>query len=120
RPLEAALKQAEATLARDQAQAANARAQNSRYEALYKAGVVSKEQYDQMLSNADAMDAAVGADLAAVESARVQLVYCSIYSPINARAGTLMIHQGNMIKANDTPFLVSLNQVEPIYVTFTV
>jgi membrane fusion protein, multidrug efflux system len=120
RPFEAAVKQAQATLARDEAQAANARAQHSRYESLYKAGVVSKEQYDQMQTNADALDAAVRADRAAVENARVQLIYCSIYSPINGRAGTLMIHRGNMIKANDTPFLVSLNQVEPIYVTFTV
>ncbi len=120
RPLEAALKQAEATLARDQAQAANARIQARRYEALWKEGVVSKEETDQIQSNADAQDAAVAADKAAVENARVQLVYCSIYSPINGRTGNLMIHQGNMIKANDTPFLVNINQIQPIYVTFTV
>jgi multidrug efflux system membrane fusion protein len=120
RALEAALKQAEGALARDEAQAANARTQAKRYQSLSTAGVVSKEQFDQIQSNADALDAAVVADKAAVENAKVQLVYCTIYSPINGRAGTLMIHQGNMIKANDTPFLVSLNQVEPIYVTFTV
>jgi multidrug efflux system membrane fusion protein len=73
-----------------------------------------------MQSEADALDAAVLADQAAVENARVQLVYCSIYSPINGRTGPLLIHQGNMIKANDTPFLVSINQVQPIYATFTV
>jgi multidrug efflux system membrane fusion protein len=50
----------------------------------------------------------------------VQLVYCTIYSPIDGRTGPLLIHQGNMIKANDTPFLVSINQVQPIYATFTV
>jgi len=120
RALEAALKQAEGALARDEAQAANARTQAKRYQSLFAAGVVSKEQFDQIESNADALDAAVVADKAAVENAKVQLVYCTIYSPINGHAGTLMIHQGNMIKANDTPFLVSLNQVEPIYVTFTV
>jgi multidrug efflux system membrane fusion protein len=120
RPFDAALKQAEGTLAKDQAQAANAQAQARRYESLYKAGVVSKEEYDQMQSNADALEAAVIADKAAVENARVQLIYCTIYSPINGRTGPLLIHQGNMIKANDTPFLVSINQVEPIYTTFTV
>jgi multidrug efflux system membrane fusion protein len=120
RPFEAALNQAQAALARDQAQAANAQAQQKRYQALNSAGVVSKEEYDQIESNAQALDAAVAADKAAVENAKVQLQYCSIYSPINGRTGNLMIHQGNMIKANDTPFLVSINQVEPIYTTFTV
>jgi multidrug efflux system membrane fusion protein len=120
RPFEAALKQAQGMLARDQAQAANARAQAKRYQALNQAGVVSKQEYDQVQSNADALDAAVIADQAAVENAGVQLVYCTIYSPIDGRTGPLLIHQGNMIKANDTPFLVSINQVEPIYVTFTV
>jgi multidrug efflux system membrane fusion protein len=120
RPFEATLKQAQGTLAKDQAQAANARAQAKRYESLNKAGVVSKEEYEQMQSNADALDAAVLADQAAVENARVQLVYCTIYSPIDGRTGPLLIHQGNMIKANDTPFLVSINQVQPIYATFTV
>jgi len=73
-----------------------------------------------MQSNADALDAAVLADQATVDNARVQLVYCTIYSPIDGRTGPLLIHQGNMIKANDTPFLVSINQVQPIYATFAV
>jgi len=120
RPFEAALKQAQGMLAKDQAQAANARAQAKRYESLNQAGVVSKEEYEQMQSNADALEAAVLVDQAGLENARVQLVYCTIYSPIAGRTGPLLIHQGNMIKANDTPFLVSINQVQPIYATFTV
>jgi multidrug efflux system membrane fusion protein len=120
RPFEADVRRAEGALARDQAQAANAQAQARRYEALWNSGVVSKEEYDQMRANADALEAAVRADKGALENARVQLQYCSIYSPINGRTGPLLIHQGNMIKANDTPFLVSINQVEPIYATFTV
>lgn len=120
RPFEAALRQAESNLARDQAQAENARVQARRYEALWNSGVVAKEQYDQIQSSAEALEAAVAADKAAVENARVQLIYCSINSPINGRTGNLMIHQGNMIKANDTPFLVSINQIEPIYSSFTV
>lgn len=120
RPFEAALKQAEGMLAKDEAQAVNARVQARRYEELYKAGVVSKETNDQAQSSADALDAAVTADKAAVQNARVQLIYCSIYSPINGRTGTLVLHRGNMIKANDNPALITINQVEPIYVTFTV
>src|SRR5712691_10416983 len=120
RPFEAALNQAQGMLAIDQAQAANARAQAKRYESLNQAGVVSKEEYEQMQSNADALEAAVLVDQAGLENARVQLVYCTIYSPIAGRTGPLLIHQGNMIKANDTPFLVSINQVQPIYATFTV
>ena len=120
RPFEAALKQAEGMLAKDEAQAVNARVQARRYEELYKAGVVSKETNDQAQSSADALDAAVTADRAAVQNARVQLIYCSIYSPINGRTGTLVLHRGNMIKANDNPALITINQVEPIYVTFTV
>lgn len=120
RPLEADLNRAESNLAKDEAAAANARVQQKRYEALVKAGVVSKEQYDQLESAAQAADAAVAADKAAVDNAKVQLIYCSIYSPINGRTGNLLVHQGNMIKANDVPSLVNINQVEPIYVTFTV
>ena len=120
RPLEAELNRAQSNLAKDEAAAANARLQQHRYEALVKAGVVSKEQYDQLESSAQASDAAVAADKAAVENAKVQLTYCSVYSPINGRTGNLIVHQGNMIKANDVLALVNINQVEPIYVSFTV
>jgi multidrug efflux system membrane fusion protein len=120
RPFGADLKKAEGNLSKDRAQAVNARVQARRFDALFKAGVVSKEEYDQMQSNAEALEAAVASDEAAVESARVQVLYCSIYSPINGRTGNLIVHQGNMIKANDNPPLVNINQVEPIYVTFTV
>lgn len=120
RPYDAALKQAESNLTKDEAAAAMARVQEKRYQQLVKEGVVSSEQYDQLKSSADANEAAVAADKAAVENAKVQLIYCSLYSPINGRTGNLIVHQGNMIKANDTPALVNINQVEPIYVTFTV
>lgn len=120
RPFEADLKRQEANLEHDIAQAKLSHLDADRYAGLYKEGVVSKQQYDQAEANAEALDAAVLADKAAVENAKVQLIYCSIYSPIDGRTGTLMIHQGNMIKANDTPFLININQVQPIYVTFTV
>jgi len=120
RPLEADVRRAEGALARDEAQAKNALSEQRRYESLVKAGVVSTQEYDRVESNAAAMEAAVRADKGALENAKVQLVYSSIYSPINGRTGNLLVHQGNMIKANDVPALVNINQVEPIYVTFTV
>jgi membrane fusion protein, multidrug efflux system len=120
RPYEAELKKQESNLARDIAQAKLARVQVDRYEPLLKEGIVANEQVDQIRANADALEAAVAADKAAIENARVQLIYCSIYSPINGRTGSLIVHRGNMIKANDTPALVNINQVEPIYVAFMV
>lgn len=119
RPYEAALAQAQGNLAKDRANAANAKAEASRWEALFKAGVVSKEQHDQMQTQAQATEQTVTADQAAVENAQVNLTYCTIHSPINGRTGNLAVKIGNVVKANDVP-LVTINQVEPIYVTFSV
>jgi multidrug efflux system membrane fusion protein len=118
RPFQAALQQAEANLARDKAGAENARVQAVRYSRLFEGGVVAREQYDQMRTNADALEAAVHADQAAVERAKLDLQYCSIYSPIDGRTGSLMVHPGNLTKANDVPILVVINQLNPIYVDF--
>jgi len=120
RPYVAALHQAEGNLARDEAQTANAEAQARRYVALQKEGVVASEQAETMDSQAAAMRALVLADKAAVENARVQLQYCTITSPIDGRTGNLAVKAGNLVKANDTPILVTINQITPIYVTFTV
>jgi membrane fusion protein, multidrug efflux system len=120
RPLEADVRRAQGALARDEAQAANALTDQRRYEALVKVGVISTQEYERVAANAEALAAAVRADRGALENAKVQLVYASIYSPINGRTGNLLVHQGNMIKANDVPALVNINQVEPIYVTFMV
>jgi multidrug efflux system membrane fusion protein len=119
RPYHAALAQAQGNLARDVAQEANARAQATRYAALYKEGVVSREQYDQMMTASDALKQAVEADRAAVETAKVNLTYTTIYSPIDGRTGNLMVHRGNVVKANDIPIL-AINQIQPIYATFSV
>lgn len=119
-PFQAALEQAEGNLQRDQANAANFQAQAARYTALEQQGVISREQADQMRTQAQAGASAVNADKAAVDAARVQLRYTDIKAPIDARAGALLINVGNLVKANDTPFLVQLNQVAPIYVTFSI
>jgi len=120
RPFETALSQAEANLARDIALAENARAQAQRYAKLFEQGVVSREIYDQNRTQADAYDAALRADRAAVEKAKLDLEYCTIKSPIDGRTGSLMLHAGNIVKANDTTAMVIINQVTPIYVSFSV
>ena len=120
RPFEAALKQAEANSARDNAQLQNAREQARRYDELVKKQYVSREQYDQIRTNADALEAVAEADKAAVENARVQLSYCYIYSPIDGQAGTLLVYEGNLVRVNDANPLVIINQIMPIYVTFSV
>ena len=118
RPFEATLQQAQANLAKDAAQEKNAEAQAERNEQLFKDGIISKDQYDQFRTNADALKAAVRADQAAVENAKIQLGYSSVYSPLDGRTGTLMIHPGNVVKANDTA-LVVVDQISPLYVDFS-
>lgn len=147
RPLEAALNQAQANLskdeaalgqfqanmARDAASAKYAEAQANRYAELFKSGIISRDQSEQLRANADAVAQAVVADRAAIESAkasigasqatvenaRVQLGFTRITSPITGRTGNLTVKQGNVVTANNME-LMTINQVEPIYVTFAV
>jgi multidrug efflux system membrane fusion protein len=130
---EAALGQAQANLSRDTAQNKYTEANAARYAELFQAGVVSKDQSEQLRASADASgqalaadraaiasaQAAIGASKAAIDNARVQLGYTSIRSPIDGRTGNLSVKQGNVVMANSQE-LVTINQVEPIYVTFAV
>ncbi len=120
RPYEAALKQAEANLAKDTAQLENARVEAHRYEELVKKGYVAQQQYDQVHTNAASLEAIVNADKSLVENAGLQLKYCYIYSPINGRTGKLLANQGNLIKANADDPMVTINQIQPSYVNFSV
>jgi membrane fusion protein, multidrug efflux system len=120
RPLEATLKQAEATLARDTAQLQNAREQARRYADLVKKQYVSQEQYDKIRADADAAEAVVQADQAVVENAKVQLSYCYIYSPLDGQVGSLLVNEGNLVRVNDGTPLVVINQLTPVNVTFSV
>ncbi len=143
----AQVKQCEANLVRDTAQSKNAAVQAERYKSLAEKEVVSQQQYDQYRTSADTLDATVLADKAAIdnanavarasqqavenakatveadrallENAQIQLGYCSIYSPIEGRTGSLLIHQGNIVRANDTLSLVVINQITPIAVIFS-
>ena len=143
----AQVRQTEANLARDTAQAKYAAENAERYAYLVEKNYVAKEQYEQLRTNAEALVATLQADKAAVENAqatlqadkaalenaqaavrasreavenaKIQLGYCYIYSPMNGRTGTLFVKPGNIIKANDVP-IVTINQISPIYVTFSI
>jgi membrane fusion protein, multidrug efflux system len=120
RPYAAALRSAQAALARDRVQSETAVRDLERYSDLVKKEYVTQEEYDRIRTNAASLEATVQADQAAVENAQVELEYCSIRSPIAGRTGQLNVHAGNVVKANsDTP-LVVINQVRPIYVAFSI
>jgi multidrug efflux system membrane fusion protein len=114
------LNQAEANLQRDSAQAANAKVIAQRMEDLVERGVGTREQRDTARTTAAALEAVVGANRAAVENARVQLQYATIRAPISGRTGALMVHAGNLVRANDQTPLVVINQVTPVYVSFAI
>jgi membrane fusion protein, multidrug efflux system len=129
----ALIAQAEANLARDRVQAAQAKEQAQRYEALAKDGLISKDQnstyqttFNSQNESVRADEAAINSakaslnvDKAALETAKLNLSYCSIRSPIDGRAGSLLVQAGNLVKVNDTT-LVNINQVQPVYVSFSV
>jgi membrane fusion protein, multidrug efflux system len=120
RPMQALLHQAEANLAKDDAQYHQAQADEARYALLLKAEVGSQQQYDQMHAAAGALRAAIAADKAEIETAKLNLQYSEIRSPIDGRTGNLQAHAGDMIKADaDTPIVV-INQVQPIYVDLSI
>ncbi len=145
----AAEKQAEANLARDMAQLENAKTQLRRYQGLIEDGAVSKELYDQVRTTATALEATIQADQAAVtnarasiraaqatveniqavikadqavmENARVQLGYTTIRAPMDGRTGNLLVRVGSAVKArDDTAQMLVLNQLHPIYVSFSI
>jgi len=120
RPYQAALSQAEANLARDEAQLRNAQSEAARYAELVKKDFVTKEDYDSRMAAAEAAKAVVAADRAAIDTARLSVSYCDIRSPIDGRTGGLMVHAGNIVHPTDTTPLVVINQVTPVYVQFAV
>jgi multidrug efflux system membrane fusion protein len=120
RPFEAALRQAEANLARDRAQYRQAAADERRYSFLLRQGVGSRQQYDQAEATAAGLKAATEADEAAVQTARLNLEYTAIRAPIDGRTGDLLVHAGNLVKPDADTAMVVINQVRPIYVDFAI
>jgi multidrug efflux system membrane fusion protein len=113
---QAQVQQAEASLARDQAQLANAQADLKRFSDLTKKGFATVQEQEQASAQAKVMTAAIMADQAAIDLAKLQLGYTEIRSPIDGKTGRILVEPGNLVKANDVP-LVVINQLQPIAVT---
>lgn len=123
RPYEAALRQAEANLAKDKALLDKARADLARLESLVAKDFTSRANYDTAKANVASLDATIKADEALVEQARLKLEYTRIVAPIDGRVGGILVNAGNLVRANDNAAgstLVVLNQIRPIYVQFSV
>jgi multidrug efflux system membrane fusion protein len=120
RPYVAVLDQARAQLTRDQAMAVSAQRDAVRYTALVKEGYVTSSQADQAEANAASAAATVVADRANVEKAALDVANTTIRAPISGRTGSLLVRQGNLVKANSIPPLVVINQIQPILVRFSV
>jgi multidrug efflux system membrane fusion protein len=120
RPFEAALAQAQAVLARDTATQQNAQQQAERYEDLFKRGLIPRDQYETQRASNQSLQATLEADRAAVENAKLNVNYTRILAPMTGRTGALGVHAGDLVRANDTTPMVVINQVSPIYVTFSV
>lgn len=118
RPAQAALQQAQSTLAKDQATLAQARSQVERYQDVAAKGYISADQMEQYRTNLGVASAAVKVDEANVAAARLTLGYTEIRAPIAGRIGRILVQPGNVVKTNDANPLVVINQVEPIYVNF--
>ena len=118
RPFQAALDQAKAMLARDQAQAQSAVLDAERYAELVKQDYVTRSDYEAKRANAEALKAAVRADSAAVANAELNLEWATVRAPISGRTGRLLVRAGNLVRANAPDPLVIINQIHPILVRF--
>jgi multidrug efflux system membrane fusion protein len=119
RPYAAALAAAEAKKAADQAQLANARADLARYSSLARNDYASRQQVDTQQATVAQLQATIAGDDAAIETARLNLEFCHIVSPINGRTGLRLVDPGNLIHANDSQGIVTITQLHPIAVIFT-
>jgi multidrug efflux system membrane fusion protein len=119
RAIQAQVQQNEANLLRDRAQLVKAKADLQRYTDLVAKGFVSSAQLDVYRAAVDSLEGTVAADLAALELSKVQLSYTTVIAPMDGVAGAVLVFPGGSVKANDTP-LVVINQVRPMYVTFSV
>ena len=118
RPMEAALKLAEANLARDRALQADAAREATRQGELLKKGLAAQDAAERAQTQAEALAASVQADEAAVANAKLNLEYCSIRAPLTGRVGERRVDAGNLVKVNDQ-VLVTINQIQPVEITFT-
>jgi membrane fusion protein, multidrug efflux system len=120
RPYLAALKQAQANQGKDKALLDRAIEQEKRYRDLLAKNFISNDAYEQVRTNVETAKATYDGDEAAIENAKLSLDYCTIRSPVTGYAGKILIQQGNLVKANDVSPLVTINQIVPIFATFSV
>jgi multidrug efflux system membrane fusion protein len=120
RPLEAALKQTEASAARDAAQAKNAEAQLARARDLLQRGLLSPSEHDAMAAQAAALRATTEANVAEIDLARLQLQYTRILAPVSGRTGAILTHRGTIVRPSDPQPLVIINGMAPVFVSFAV
>lgn len=120
RPAQAALAQAQAALARDVAARDLAQAQVKRYQPIAAQHYISADQMQQYAAALAAAQASVKVDSANIDAAKLNLGFTDITAPIDGRAGRILVQPGNLVKANDTGALLTINQIAPIYVTFAI
>jgi multidrug efflux system membrane fusion protein len=119
RPYQVQLEQVQAALARDQAQLKNAQLDYDRYQGLVKDGVIAQQQFDTQKALVNQLQGTVQTDQAAIDNAKLQLVYARITSPVSGRIGLRLVDIGNMVHATDTNPLLVITQLQPIAVVFT-
>jgi multidrug efflux system membrane fusion protein len=119
RPAQAALAQMEATLAKDQAARDLAHAQVVRNQPIADKHLISADQMQQLVTAETAAAATLKVDQANIVAARLTLGYTDIYAPIDGRVGRILVQPGNLVKANDTQALITINQITPIFVNFS-
>jgi membrane fusion protein, multidrug efflux system len=119
RPYQVALDQAQGQLAKDVASQNDARVDLNRYQTLWQEGVVARQQLDTQQATVGQFDGAIQSDKAQIDSAKLNLVYCRITSPINGRVGLRLVDPGNIVHATDTNGMLVITQIQPIAVDFT-
>jgi len=119
RPFELAVKQAEATLAKDSGQSKTAEVQRTRYTQLPKSGLVAQSDFDTVQAQANSLLSTLELDKVAIETAKLQLQYTKIYAPVAGKTGALQVHVGSLVRTTDTSPMVVLNQITPVRVTFS-
>lgn len=121
RTYQASLQESQARLQKDEALSKKAEDDLRRFQSLFEQGAVSRDQLEQVQANAIGLRASLALDRAQVQQARLQLGHASIASPITGRAGHVLVQEGNLVgKSNDDRPLVVINQIEPIFVSFSV
>jgi multidrug efflux system membrane fusion protein len=120
RPFEVQLEQAEGQMARDQATLNNNKVDLARYEVLIKQDAIPKQQLDTQAATVHQSEAVIKSDQAAIDNAKLQLVYCHITAPLTGRIGLRLVDQGNQVHASDANGLLVITQLQPIAVIFSI